>query len=131
VSIEEEELPPNVLRIMDAKEVIQTKDYTVKDLYLPGERGDVEFTVTITNLNAGRQTRGHTHEDFVELFEFKSGEGFFLLNGRAIRVKSGLFCLVPKGMHHKVINISSSQPLIFLTYFPSGLFRKDVRRVLT
>jgi quercetin dioxygenase-like cupin family protein len=121
---EEDELPPNVLRISDAREIISNKDYVVKDLSLPDEAGNTVFTVTLTTLHPSHQTLGHSHSDENELFEIKSGEGFFLLNGRAIRVKSGHFILVPKGIHHKMVNISTSQPLVYLTYFPSALYRK-------
>ena len=121
---ETEELPPNVLRMSDAKEIASDKEYLLKDVYFPDEHGNTCFTVAITHLHPGKQTRGHSHQDENELMEVKGGEGLILLNGHSVFIKAGMFCLVPKTVHHKVINISTSTDLVFVNYFPSALYRK-------
>lgn len=121
---EEEEYPPNVLRFSDAEEIRNTKDYVVKDLYFPNEKGDIVFTTTITNLHPGRQTMGHAHDDHHEIYQFQQGNGLILLNAYAVHVKPGMYILVPKNTHHKVINTSTVE-MTFLTFFPSNLVRPE------
>lgn len=122
----EDENPPNVLTITSDAELIRDNtNYSVSDMYFPDETGNIAFTVTFTKLHSSKQTLGHRHEDNNELYTFTKGQGIILLNSKAIWIKPNMFVLVPKNVFHKVVNMSSSEDLVFFTYFPDHLKRPD------
>lgn len=114
--------PPNVLPI-DAGEVVLNNDrYTVRDFEIKDNAGNIIFTITITNLKNGQQTRGHLHQEGPEIFYFQRGRGLMLLKTDAINIKPGLHVGVPKGIFHKVI-ASANEDMLYTTYFQGPLNR--------
>ncbi len=122
------ELPSNILYMEDAEEVADIKAYKLRDIYFPGKEGFINYTLSITNLRAGQQTRGHSHSDNVELCRIEKGDCFVVLDGTATRVKSGAIILVGKTVHHKIINASTTEDVVFASYFPGHLVREGFIR---
>lgn len=123
----EDEYPPNILTIGDAELIENGRqdDYALRDLNFPDETGEIAFTVTLTVLHPTKQTRGHRHEKEKEMYMFQKGQGILMLNSRAIWIKPNLFCLVPKNVFHKVVNMSTSDDLVFFTFYPDKLSRPE------
>lgn len=128
VQTAEEQLPPFIKKTANSELIYQNKNYEVRDIYLPDETNSIGFTITITKLHAGRQTRGHRHAESHEMYEFRKGRGLIMLNGYAYNIRAGLYVTVTKGVHHKVVNTSDTEDLTFLTYFPGLLPRPDANK---
>ena len=123
----EDEYPPNILTISDAELIENGRqdDYQLRDLNFPDESGELVFSVTLTVLHPTKQTRGHSHDHTVEMYMFQKGQGLLMLNSRAIWIKPNLFCLVPKKVFHKVVNMSTTEDLIFFTFYPDKMVRPE------
>jgi quercetin dioxygenase-like cupin family protein len=123
----EEELPGNCARLGDFSKVYDNKLYEVYDLFLSDGEGNIVFTMTRTKLKPGQQTRGNAR-DYNRLVQIHEGEGIFLLNNLAVRVKPGVVMTVPKSIKMKVINYKDNTDLLYIQTLPSQLVRSDVKR---
>ena len=74
------------------------------------------LVVSSTDLNPGKETRGHKHEGQEEVYYFVSGAGEMVLGWDRFNVAGGDVVLIPDGMFHKVINNNDS-PLYFVCVF--------------
>jgi quercetin dioxygenase-like cupin family protein len=127
VEQEIEELPANCARFSDFQKIYDNKLYEVADLHLSDGEGNIAFTLTRTKLHHGQQTRSNTR-DYNRIVQIQEGEGIFLLNNLAVKVKPGIVMVVPKGIKMKVINFKESTDLIYLQTLPAQLIRTDVKR---
>jgi quercetin dioxygenase-like cupin family protein len=123
----EDELPANCARFSDFTKVYDNKLYEVSDLSLSDGDGNYVFTITRTKLHHGQQTRGNKR-DYNRLVQIQEGEGIFLLNSLAVKVRPGIVMTVPKNITMKVINFKDNTDLIYLQTLPAQLVRSDVKR---
>ena len=56
--------------------------------------------ISVTTLRKGEQVEEHVHNTMDEHYLFLSGEGCFVLNGKKMECREGLFLLVPAGTPH-------------------------------
>lgn len=122
------DFPAYILRIEDAEDVYENRNYKVRDMYFTGSEGFVNWTHSITNLKPKGQTRGHSHPDAVEKCHILEGDAFIYLDGVSWRVKAGTYVMIGKTVHHKVVNASESQQCIFTSDFPGHLIREGFTR---
>ena len=123
----EDELPANCARYGDFTKVYDNKLYEVSDLYISDGEGNIACTITRTKLHPGQQTRGNSR-DYNRVVEIKEGEGIFLLNNLAVKVKPGILMVVPKNIKMKVINFKDNVDLLYIQTLMSQLVRADVKR---
>ena len=108
----------------DEVQTVRNDDtYRIEDLNLYDSQGRIIFTVSVTTLHIGKQTRGHTHPHESEIYEFVEGTGFMMIGSQAIAVKPGDFIFVEAGNFHKVVNMSNASDLIFRCYFAGQIRR--------
>lgn len=74
------------------------------------------LTVSTTELYAGRQTGGHSHENQEEVYIFLSGKGNMLLGDQTIPVNSGDVVTVPVKTFHQV-KANSGSSIYFMCVF--------------
>ena len=117
-----------ITTVEDAEEVSDNSAYKLRDIYLTGIDGFVKWTMAITNLRPGRQTRGHNHPDKDELCEIKSGDALITIDDNQYRVNTGKFILIERGKHHKVFNVSNTNECVFISSFPGHLLRSGFVR---
>ena len=122
------ELPDNIKMLKDAEVIYDTEDYQTAELPFPDPTGRTAFTVTLTRLRPGKQTRGHRPPKYVEWYVFQRGSGWVLLHNKAFEVKPNMCILVPVDVWVKVINTSSTDELVFMTCYPGNWERPDVQR---
>lgn len=122
------DFPAYILRMEDAEDVYENKNYKVRDLYFVNKEGFVIWTHSVTNLKPGGQTRGHMHPAVQEKCHILSGEAFIYLDGVSWRVKAGTFIAIGKSVHHKVVNASESQECVFTSDYPEHLQREGFIR---
>lgn len=120
---EGEDLPANILTIKDCEDIYDTRQLNLRDLYFVDKQGFVKWTIAITRLKPGQQTRGHRHNDSQEMCRIEKGEGFLVLDGIAHRVKAGTYAMIPVQVHHKLINISGTEELVAIHDIPIHLVR--------
>lgn len=126
---EDEVHPPNILHIEDAEEILDTRQLKLRDMYFQDKQGFVKWTISITDLKPGCQTRGHSHPDHQEMCRIVKGDGICMLDHVSHRVKTGTYILIPVQVRHKLINISGSEDLVAIHDFPSHIARSGfVRR---
>ena len=70
----------------------------------------IDTTLSSTKLYAGKETRGHRHNEQEEVYIFTKGSGKMVIDGeycskRELKVTEGDIVLVHKGCHHKVHNM--------------------------
>jgi len=92
-------------------ELVKNSDlYKVYDLVLE------EMVVSMTVLYRDKSTTGHSHDSTEEIYLFLEGKGKMQLNNENSNVASGDIVTIPRGIFHRVFNISDSK-LIFLCVF--------------
>lgn len=123
----EDELPANCARYADFVKVYDNKLYEVSDLHISDGEGNIAYTITRTRLHPGQQSRGNSR-DYNRIVEIKEGEGIFLLNNLAVKVKPGILMVVPKNIKMKVINFKDNVDLLYIQTLPAQLVRPDAKR---
>jgi mannose-6-phosphate isomerase-like protein (cupin superfamily) len=111
----------------EAKLVVDNETYQIRDLNLYDTRGKIMFTVSVTVLKTGKQTKGHSHIDTSEVYEFTEGSGLMLIDATAMTVTAGDYIFVERGRFHKVINISQASDLVFRCYFTGEIRRPHLK----
>ncbi len=82
--------------------------YDIYDLQLE------DFVLSLTYLNEGKSTRGHSHH-MEEAYYFISGQGRITVGKATQRVKDGDIVVIPKDTFHRVF--SGNSRLVFLCIF--------------
>jgi len=108
------------------KTVVDNGVYTIRDLNLFDSNGRIVFTISTTSLKPGQQTLGHKHAD-PEVYEFVDGYGMMILDNSTVNVKSGEFVYVEGSKHHKVMNLSAVNDLVFKCYFHGEIRRPHLK----
>ena len=85
----------------DISDIIVKNDsrYTVKD-----NTKLKNLVLSSTELNAGKQTSGHTHKGQEEIYFFINGTGEMIVGDERFPVEEGDVVLIPDGAFHQVIN---------------------------
>jgi mannose-6-phosphate isomerase-like protein (cupin superfamily) len=80
-------------------------------------------------LRAGKQTRGHRHDDTDEIYRFShvGGMRVILLDNKTLFVKKDSIVYIPKGVSHRVIN-PTSDDMVFETISPGRIARPTIPR---
>lgn len=107
----------------EALTVRNDETYMIQDLNITNSRGQIVFTLSVTILHPGMQTRGHSHPHESEIYEFTEGNGWMLIGAQGVNVKAGDCLLVEGGQFHKVINTSNASDLVFRCYFAGQIRR--------
>jgi len=124
----EQKLPPNIKFISDASVIYNTDNYETRELQLPDPTGRTSWSVTITKVKPGKQTRGHSDPKLVEYFQIRSGDGLVIIKNNAYFVKPNMIIVNHIDDWIKFINTSATDDLIFMTCV-NGLYRRpDVSR---
>jgi quercetin dioxygenase-like cupin family protein len=100
------------LKVLGVKQpIVRKKDdrYEIHDLHLD------DFTLSITQLNQGQSTTGHSH-NWEEAYYIIKGQGRILVGDAMHSIKAKDFILIPKGDFHRVYNNDDSK-LVFLCIF--------------
>ena len=88
------------------------------DTYLLEDNNRLEhLTLSKTTLNPGMSTNGHSHEHQEEVYLFKQGKATIVVGKESNIVVPGDIVLIPKGQFHRVINMSTSEPCVFVCVF--------------
>lgn len=119
----DEQFPPNILTIDDAEEIYDTRQLKLRDMYFQDKQGFVKWTIAITDLKPGQQTRGHSHKDSQEMCRIVRGDGIMMLDNVSHRVKTGTYIMIPVTVRHKLINISGTENLVAIHDIPVHLVR--------
>lgn len=82
-----------------AKLIRDNEIYKVYDLYILKD-----LTLTLTELNSGKETSGHSHKEADEVYVFIEGQGRIEIDSEKIPVKGGDVVPIPGGKFHKVFN---------------------------
>jgi len=122
-TVTEEEYPSFILTAADSEQILDSNAFKLRDVYFTGTDGFVKWTLAITNLKPGQQTRGHSHPDKDELCQIVQGDAIVSIDDRQYRVNTGKYILIEKEKHHKVINVSTTEECIFRSDFPGHLIR--------
>ena len=93
-----------------AELVLSNELYNVYDLKL--ER----LTISITELHAGKETRGHKHENVEEVYVCLDGVGEMEVDTEHFKFEKGDVVVIPQGAFHRVYNTSKKE-LKFLAIF--------------
>ena len=112
----------------DAELIYDTPNYQTRELSFPDQTGRTAFSITITRVRPGGQTRGHSHPELVEFYQIQRGEGLVLLGNQATFVKPPMCILNQVDVYVKIINTSATDDLVFMTYMNGRYGRPDVAR---
>ena|SRR3989344_9568037 len=93
-----------------AELAIQNDLYNVYDLKLD------RLTVSITELHAGKETRGHKHEGIEEVYICLEGSGDMEADSERFKFEKGDIVTIPSGAFHRVYNTSKKE-MRFLAVF--------------
>ncbi|MBI4117359.1 MAG: cupin domain-containing protein [Parcubacteria group bacterium] len=63
-----------------------------------------DLNLSLTELNPGKETGGHSHKEADEVYVFIGGQGRIELEKEIIPVKEGDVIAIPGGKFHKVFN---------------------------
>mgnify|MGYP001619033223 CR=1 FL=1 len=63
-----------------------------------------DLILSLTELNPGKETGGHSHQEADEVYVFINGQGRMEIDGEGFSVKGGDVAAVPGGKFHKVFN---------------------------
>jgi len=74
------------------------------------------LTVSITELHAGKETRGHKHENVEEVYFCLEGNGEMEVDNERFKFEKGDVVVIPQGAFHRVYNTSKKE-LKFLAIF--------------
>ncbi len=75
------------------------------DVYTVLDYKNDDIVLSVTHLNPGKYTRGHSHPNF-EIYYFW-GDGDITIGDETIKVEKGEFHVVPSNFFHRVMNYSS------------------------
>ena len=76
--------------------------------YIVSDNGTLNKLITsITELNAGHSTTGHSHKGQEEVYIFRSGLGEMEINENRFKVKEGDIIFIEDGDFHRVHNTSN------------------------
>ena len=67
-----------------------------------------DLILSLTELNPGKETGGHAHQEADEVYVFIDGQGRMEIDGESFSVKGGDVVAVPGGKFHKVFNQGES-----------------------
>lgn len=67
-----------------------------------------DLNLSLTELNPGKETGGHSHKEADEVYVFIDGKGRIEVEEEKIPVKGGDVVAVPGGKFHKVFNEGES-----------------------
>ena len=77
--------------------------------------------LVVMTLQVGEKLDEETHPTIDQFFRIEEGEANFVLGGKAHRLKAGGAVIIPAGMKHEIINVSSSEPLkVYTIYSPAN-----------
>ncbi len=93
-----------------AELVMSNERYNVLDLKLE------HLTISITELHAGKETRGHKHENIEEVYFCLEGSGEIEVDSGKMKFEKGDVVPIPCGAFHRVYN-HSKKDLKFLAIF--------------
>lgn len=88
----------------------------------------MKWSIAVTKLKPGRQTRGHDHPDKDEFVEIKSGNCLMTIENDQYNLKVGHFILIERGKYHKMFNTSNTEECVFMHHFPGHLIRPGFTR---
>lgn len=90
----------NILEYKERAELIRDNEtYKVYDL-----TALKDLNLSLTELNPGKETTGHSHKESDEIYVFIDGEGRIEAGEERIPVKAGDVVAIPGGKFHKVFN---------------------------
>lgn len=82
-----------------AKLIRDNEIYKVYDFYALKD-----LNLSLTELNSGKETSGHSHKEADEVYVFIDGKGRIEFEEEKIPVKGGDVVPIPGGKFHKVFN---------------------------
>src|SRR3989344_6879212 len=94
----------------NAQLVLDNERYRVYDMKLE------HLTVSVTELHAGQETRGHAHQEIEEVYFCKEGKGKIQVGEETLSFEKGDVVTIPLGAFHKVSNPAKNE-LVFLAVF--------------
>lgn len=124
----DQELPENIKFITDSSIIYNNSNYETRELEFLDEMGKTGWTVTVTRLKPGSQTRGHSHPELIEFYLIQRGEGWVLLKNRAYAVRPQMCIMNHVDSWIKLINTSATTDLVFMTFLNGRYKRPDVSR---
>jgi mannose-6-phosphate isomerase-like protein (cupin superfamily) len=74
------------------------------------------LVLSMTKLNPGKETGGHSHAGLEEVYFFTEGSGEMQLGDDRFPITKGNVVLIPDGLFHKVYN-TSDELLTFVCVF--------------
>lgn len=99
------------MKVLAGKQPILRKKDDKYEIY---NRHLEDFTLSITYLNQGKSTTGHSH-NWEEAYYIIKGRGRILVGDAMHSIKAKDFIIIPKGDFHRVYNDDSK--LVFLCIF--------------
>lgn len=123
----EANLPENIKLITDARIIYNHDEYETRQLQFPDPTGRTAWTVTVTKLKPGKQTRGHSLPDLQEFYMIQRGEGWAIMKNQAYEIKPPMCILNHSDSWIKLINTSSTTDLVFMTCVNGKYRRPDVK----
>jgi len=95
----------------------ETDVYKIYDLTVVDEEGEPIVTLSRTDLNPHKETRGHDHAGQIETYYFwGEGEGRMILGEEPLEVGNGVRVDIPDGVFHKVINTGDKILSFYCTF---------------
>jgi mannose-6-phosphate isomerase-like protein (cupin superfamily) len=73
--------------------------------------------LVLMTLQPGDDIGVETHEEHDQFIRVESGEGEAVLNGKHHRLGDGSAVVIPAGIEHNIVNISSTEPLKLYTLY--------------
>lgn len=90
----------NIIQYKEQAELIRDNEtYKVYDLTTLKD-----LNLSLTELNPGKETGGHSHQEADEIYVFIEGNGSMEIGEEKIQINSGDVVAVPGGKFHKVFN---------------------------
>ena len=90
----------NIIQYKEQAELIRDNEtYKVYDLTTLKD-----LNLSLTELNPGKETGGHSHQEADEIYVFIEGNGSMEIGEEKIQIKGGDVVAVPGGKFHKVFN---------------------------
>jgi len=102
----------NIIEYKEQAKLIRNNEtYKVYDLLTLKD-----LNLSLTELNPGKETGGHSHKEADEVYVFIDGQGRIEVGEERIAVKGGDVVAIPGGKFHKVFN-EGKNILIFWSIF--------------
>ncbi|SRR3989344_2017506 len=93
----------NIIQYKQQAELVKNNEtYKVYDLTTLKN-----LNLSLTELNPGKETGGHSHNEVDEVYVFIDGNGKIEIGEEKIQVKGGDVIAIPGGKFHKVFNEGS------------------------